>query len=119
MIRFYLDEDLSPTIARIAHHLGLDVTGAHDARDVATLGWTDPEQLAYAATQGRCIVTGNGRDFVGLLAARYGAGKPAAGIAAVPGNWARGSFGRIAHALVLIAADYPDGLPAYLFVYLG
>ena len=36
------------------------------ARDAGRLGYSDPEQLAYAAEQGLCVVTHNRRHFQNL-----------------------------------------------------
>ncbi|MGE0544683.1 MAG: DUF5615 family PIN-like protein [Dehalococcoidia bacterium] len=57
-MRFYLDEDLSQTIAVIARErYGLDVAASHEIGKDRT---TDDEQLAFAAELGRCIVNGAG-----------------------------------------------------------
>ena len=59
VVRFYLDEDLSHDVARVGRGLGLDVISSHE---VGNNGRTDPEQLAYAAAEGRCLVSANCRD---------------------------------------------------------
>jgi predicted nuclease of predicted toxin-antitoxin system len=115
VIRFYLDEDLSPVIARSARSLGLDVVSSHD---VGNNRLTDSEQLTFATSQGRCLVTANGRDFELLAAERYAAGAAHAGIAIVPGNWRRSDFRRIAMALQRLAEAHGDGPTENLQVYL-
>jgi len=115
VISFYLDEDLSPIIARLARDEGLDVTSCHE---LGNQKLTDPQQLAFATAAGRCLVTGNGRDYELLTAERYEQGMPHRGVAAVPGKWPRNDYARIVRALVALTAAYPEGAPDYLFVFL-
>ncbi|MGE3268160.1 MAG: DUF5615 family PIN-like protein [Chloroflexota bacterium] len=115
MLRFCLDEDLSPVIARVARSLGLDVTSCHEVGNVRL---SDADQLTYATVERRCLVTANGRDFEALAATRYSANEPHAGIAIVPGNWRRSDFTRIAHAILRLAESHGDGPADYLLVYL-
>jgi predicted nuclease of predicted toxin-antitoxin system len=56
----YLDEDVNPLIARLLGNRGFDVTTVHDAGLSAS---PDPQQLAFAASQHRCIVTHNRLDY--------------------------------------------------------
>ncbi len=62
-IALYLDEDVHPTLARILRERGFDVL---TAADVGMLGKSDPEQLEFAATHGRALLTHNVRDYVRL-----------------------------------------------------
>jgi predicted nuclease of predicted toxin-antitoxin system len=96
-MRFYLDEDLSYEVARIARELGLDVTSSHE---VGNNGRTDPEQLEYAAAEGRCLVSGNGRDFDRHTREFFAEGRPHRGVICVPRSWHRRDYARIAWALV-------------------
>jgi hypothetical protein len=115
VIGFYLDEDLSPTIARMARDVGLNVTSCHE---LGMQKRTDAEQLAFSTAQGRCLVTGNGRDYEPISHERYLNGEPHAGVAAVPGTWRRSDYARIVRALVALSELYPDGPADYMFVYL-
>lgn len=75
--RFYLDEDVPPSAARIGRALGLDVVAAAEKGLVSR---RDPEHLAAAAAEGRAVVTYNGRDFRPITGAFFATGKPHAGL---------------------------------------
>jgi hypothetical protein len=53
-IRFHLDENVDPTIAKGLLERGIDVTTSQEA---TLLGAIDPIQLAHAHAQGRVLVT--------------------------------------------------------------
>jgi len=53
-IQFHLDEHLAPTIARMLRAQGLDVSTSQEAE---LLGQADLDQLAFAVSQGRALVT--------------------------------------------------------------
>lgn len=114
-MRFYLDEDLAPQIAVALRTRGIDAVSAHEVRAV---GWTDSEQLAYATRQGRCLVTGNLRDFIRLGHGAIGLGEPHSGIVLCSPGAVRGTVGRTVQALARLAQPYPDGLGHYDVVYL-
>ncbi len=99
-MRFYLDEDLSSEIARIAQGLGLDVTSSHDD---GNNGRPDPDQLAIAAREGRCLVTANYRDLQAQTDRFAADGRAHAGVVCVPPTWDRRNSARIARALVTYA----------------
>ncbi len=56
----YLDEDVSVLVAALLRARGFDVI---TARDEGMLGHSDAEQLAQAASLGRCILTHNRVDY--------------------------------------------------------
>jgi len=56
----YMDEDMSALVATLLRSRGLDVTTVPEQ---STLGKTDSEQLEFAASLGRCLVTHNRVDF--------------------------------------------------------
>ncbi len=56
----YLDEDVNVLIANLLQARGFDVITARDAGQLHT---TDAEQLAYAVSQARTLVTHNRTDF--------------------------------------------------------
>jgi predicted nuclease of predicted toxin-antitoxin system len=114
-VRFYLDEDLSPRIAATLRRRGIDATSAHE---VGGLDRTDREQLAVAANEGRCLVTGNVRHFVHLARRAINEGRPHAGIVLCPARVHRGDIGRTAAALAEITKQYPDGPGPYDVLYL-
>src|SRR3954447_5484068 len=101
---FTIDEDLPPDVALIGRRLGLDIVSVHD---IGRKGWTDEEQLARAATERRCIVTGNGRDFERLSRRFYDEGRPHAGVVIVQRALRFADPAAIARALV--AFDQQQG----------
>ena len=58
--RVYVDEDVDILVATLLLARGLEAT---TARDQGMLGKPDPEQLAFAASLERCILTHNRLDF--------------------------------------------------------
>lgn len=56
----YTDEDMSALVATLLRSRGLDVTTVPEQ---TTLGKTDSEQLEFATSISRCIVTHNRVDF--------------------------------------------------------
>jgi predicted nuclease of predicted toxin-antitoxin system len=76
-IRLYLDEDVSVLIKRLLESRGYDVI---TTREAGRVGSTDAEQLAFAAEQGRAIVTHNHGDFEKIAADYSTAGRQHSGI---------------------------------------
>lgn len=70
--KLYLDEDLSQRVAQALRERGFDVVSSHE---VGNDGLTDEEQLAYAAVQGRHLVTYNARDYLALADLWYRKGQ--------------------------------------------
>jgi predicted nuclease of predicted toxin-antitoxin system len=65
-MKFIIDEDLSPRVARyLCQEFCLDAIAV---RDRGLLGATDPEVLEYAFKEDRILVTANIRDFEKLAA---------------------------------------------------
>ncbi len=56
----YTDEDMSALVATLLKSRGLDITTVPEQ---GTLGRTDQEQLEFATSLGRCILTHNRVDF--------------------------------------------------------
>jgi predicted nuclease of predicted toxin-antitoxin system len=66
-MKFIIDEDLSPRVARyLCQEFCFDAIAV---RDRGLLGATDPEVLEYAFNEDRILVTANVRDFERLAAA--------------------------------------------------
>ena len=114
-MKFYLDEDLAPAIAVALRKKGVDAISAHEVGNVE-LG--DNEQLVFAARQGRCLVSGNARDFRSLGHAAVEQGRPHAGIVLCPPRSHGSDVGAVAGALMDIAERYPSGLGEYDVLYL-
>ena len=113
-MRFYLDEDLAPAIAVALRARGVDAVSAHD---VGHLELGDKEQLAFAARQGRCLVTGNARDFRSLGQDAVAQRQPHAGIVLCPPKIHSLGIGTVVNALIAIAERYPAGLGEYDVLY--
>jgi len=62
-IKLYLDEDVDPLLAHVLRERRIDCLSTKDARN---LGHSDAQQLAFATSQGRAILTFNVKDFVRL-----------------------------------------------------
>jgi hypothetical protein len=115
-MRFHLDEDQSHrarSVAMVRYHL--DVTATPDE---GLFRRVDREQLMFAGSQGRCIVTRSGPDFIALTAEFLAEGLPHAGVLIVPRSMENHEFDRIARALAWFHHLYPDGVPPYFVGYL-
>jgi predicted nuclease of predicted toxin-antitoxin system len=66
-ITLFLDEDVRPLLAEILRQRGYDAT---HVLEVNRAGKSDLEQLAYAVSQGRAVLTHNIRDYL-LLDRQY------------------------------------------------
>lgn len=62
-IALYTDEDVTDLLARLLRQRGYDALSAHEA---GMLGKGDDEQLAFAVTEGRTILTYNRDHFLAL-----------------------------------------------------
>jgi len=105
--RFYLDEDVPPSAARIARGMGLDVVAAVE---MGPLPRTDPEHLAIAAADRRMVVSYNRKDFLKYTMDFFAAGKPHAGVLAVMPSLPRDGPA-VAHALQTWSARRPPLQP--------
>jgi hypothetical protein len=96
MATFLLDEYVNPTTAEIARGLRLDVVSIHE---VGRRGLHDWQQLDFAVSEHRSIVTRNRDDYVKLTVDAYQAGKPHFGVIIVPYSIPNKHPDRIARAL--------------------
>jgi len=71
-ICLYLDEDVNVLVADLLRARGFDVI---TARDAGQLHATDAEQLTYAVSQGRTLVTHNRVDFEKLVQSYFDLGQ--------------------------------------------
>jgi predicted nuclease of predicted toxin-antitoxin system len=76
-MKLYLDEHLSPLLARMLRNRGIDCLTTIEA---GNLGQSDEAQLTYAAGQGRVLLTFDREDFLALAAQWAECGHPHAGL---------------------------------------
>lgn len=76
-VRLCLDEDVHPDVAAAVRKHGFDAISVHE---LGRRGRSDPEQLAYAATDGRALFTFNTADFLRLHREWIEQGRAHAGI---------------------------------------
>ena len=95
-MRYFLDEDLSDEVARIARNLGLDVCSVHE---VNREGLDDSEQFDHAIEHDMDMVTCNRDDFLILNDEHFQAGTPNCGLLNVPRSLPNNPAARIAHRL--------------------
>ena len=109
-MRFYLDEDLSGKIAEIARGMGVDIVTAHEC---GNFGSEDGAHLAFAAKEGRCLVTRNRDHFIALTVRFFEEERPHAGVLVVPYTMPSDRFRLIAGAISQYDSDHPEGISAY------
>jgi len=115
MIKFYLDEDLSPVIAELLRKDGVDASCAHEAD---MLQASDRQQLEYAASQKRCMVTRNRNDFIRLTVQFFNEHRPHHGLLIIPYSYPGDRFRVIATALKAYARKHAAGPAPYLVDFL-
>ena len=111
---FYLDENLPPAIAEALRGRSLDAISAHD---VGLTGTSDPAQLAFAASEGRCLVTCDLADFVELGREAVRHRRPHAGIILCPASLGD-DISAATRALARVAERYPQGFGEYGVIFL-
>lgn len=94
---FFLDEDVQVVIGDALRARGFDVVHVYD---VGRQRLPDEAQLAFAAEQGRVLVTYNRGDFARLTVAYAEAGRPHAGLVLCK----RQPLGAIVRGLAALAA---------------
>ena len=105
----------TPTIAQIGRNLGLDITSAVELR---RLGVSDEDHLEFATREGRCLVTRDRDDFIGLTKRFFDEQRTHAGVLLVPRSMPGGQFHRIARAIKAYADRRGDRPSDFLFDYL-
>lgn len=109
-MKYHLDEDLSPKIAALLKKQGLDAVSAHD---VGMIQASDREQLEYAATHSRCLVTRNRNDFIQLTVHFFNEHRPHFGLLIVPHSIPGDRFSVLAGAIAKHASRHPKGMESY------
>lgn len=109
-MHFYLDENLSQQVAIIARRFGVDVTSA---QELDRRGLSDEEQLAFAAAEGRCLVSRDYKDFPRITGVFGEQGLPHRGVLSVSPSLHRRGSAAVAAALVRYDQDHQGGMPDY------
>jgi predicted nuclease of predicted toxin-antitoxin system len=91
MIKLYLDEDITPVLARVLRDRGFNVASA---LELGHSSWDDEAHLEYASSEGRTLLTYNIRHFAGLHKKWQSAGKIHEGIILSP-QFSREQFGEL------------------------
>jgi predicted nuclease of predicted toxin-antitoxin system len=112
-IRFLLDEDLPPAVAVMTRSLGLDVVSVHE---IGRTGLPDEDQLRFAASESRILVTRNRDDFIALTLRAYATNAPHHGVLIVPRSAPNTHPERIARAVAAWAGRYSVAHPGSGFV---
>lgn len=76
-IKLYLDEDVDTLLAKVIRDRGYDVLSTHEANMHKS---NDYQQIDFATSQGRAILTHNVRDFYRIAKEYAKINKPHAGI---------------------------------------
>ena len=106
-MKLYLDEDISPRVAKLLRQRGVDATGAHESGQA---GCSDLDQLRHAAREGRCLVTRNVADFLALVRQLVNRHEAHAGIILIPASFRGDEFAVLAEAIAGCVAAYPTGV---------
>ena len=76
-MKLYVDADITPKLARALRQRGYDVLSAHEAGNADA---SDSEQMAFAAAQGRALLTCNAGDFTTIFEDSWYAGRDHSGV---------------------------------------
>ena len=114
-MKLYLDEDLSPQIARRLRENGVDSVSALGAGNVQL---SDREQLRHAAAEGRALVTRSVRHFIVLAKDAIARQEPHAGIVLCSSSLRSFEIARIAAASGRVVQRHPAGLGPFDVLYL-
>lgn len=115
MIKYYLDEDLNPVIAGMLRKEKVDAASAHEA---GMFQASDLEQLEYAASHKRCMVTRNRNDFIRLTVQFFNEHRPHHGVLIIPHSYRGDDFRAIAKALRVYAKKHKAALSSYTIDFL-
>ena len=114
-LRFYLDENLSRRLATLARARGLDVTSA---QELGRHGLSDEAQLAFAAAEGRCIVSHDDKDLLYWTSRFQASGHPHAGLLIVKWRVERPQFGQFVRLLEEFTATRAKPMAPYEIAWL-
>jgi len=109
-VKALLDEQLSPQIAALLRHRGLDVEAVAERLDL--VGRSDALIFEAACREGRAVITNNIKDFRPLAAQWLAQGRVHAGLILLPSSRTRtrAAIPVLADRIASVLQDNPDGL---------
>jgi predicted nuclease of predicted toxin-antitoxin system len=110
-IRLYLDEDVNVLVADLLKARGFD---AITARDAGQLHASDEEQLTYAVSQRRALLTHNRTDFEELIQAYFNSEQMHYGVILASRNPPQNIAQRLLVILNKVAADEMENQVRYI-----
>ncbi|MEW6587158.1 MAG: DUF5615 family PIN-like protein [Nitrospirota bacterium] len=113
-MKFYIDEDISQKIAEILRENNVDAVSAHEVGRGGS-GISDEEQLAYASTEGKCLVTYNGRHYITLTSKFFEKEWKHAGLIIIPSSMPSDNFEMISRSLIEYARQHREDMPPYSY----
>ena len=114
-MKYYLDEGISPKSSKILRKCQVDAVSTHEVGMTQAL---DREQLKYAATEGRSIITRNRNDFIRLTLQSFNELRPHYGVLIIPNTIPGDKFSVIAGALKKYDTRHPSGMKPYTIDFL-
>jgi hypothetical protein len=109
-MKFYLDEDISPKVAELLKRKKIDAVSTHETNMTQA---SDRDQLKYAASQERTVVTRNRDDFIRLTVHFWNEKRPHFGVLIIPYTIPGDKFRLTAEILHKYAINHPSGMAAY------
>jgi predicted nuclease of predicted toxin-antitoxin system len=100
----YLDDDIDHHLARLLRARGVDAICTIEA---GTVGRPDQEHLAFAAAQGRVLVSYNFHDYLPIAETWFTAGSGHAGIILSYRQFRRDQLGEAIHLLLRLLSTVP------------
>jgi uncharacterized protein with PIN domain len=97
--RLYLDEDLTPDLARLLRAAGHDVVSAHER---GASGLSDEDQLELATAEDRALLSFNYRDFIALSQRWSKDNRQHAGIIVSYRQYSRRALGQLTRAVIAL-----------------
>ncbi|MBI5194945.1 MAG: DUF5615 family PIN-like protein [Nitrospirae bacterium] len=115
-MKYYIDEDISPTIAEILKKHHIDAISAYEAGMAQA---ADIEHLRRAASERRCLITRNRNDYIRLTVQFFNEHHPHNGVLIMPYTLPGDKFSFIAKAIIKYDSKHPqDSLEPYTFDFL-